>query len=363
MRICRSVARAADRHRLLAGEAGRVLEHVGQRPLQLVGVRVQRRAARGRAGGRSPRRARERSPCAAPDHLVHADPVLARLNPPGLEPAEVEQVVHQAREPPALGGDHGGELAPLLLRQRLRAQPARGGRDRRERRAQVVRDRPQERRLHHVRAPQRLRLDHLRLELLAPAHGGHERLEARNHAVLERVEHLALGGRGHEHGPDAAARHDQRKRAPALVAVRPARARSTPRAGRRRGDALAGRPERVLHALLRRAAGAPARRTGPPRGCGARPPPPGTRAAPASVLVTTAATRNTASAEPVLALGDREAAGGRYVEEVERQGAEHAPWRVPSRGPSSSTPAAPRACRPRRWRAPARSPGARRSRR
>ena len=277
--------------------------------------------------------------------------------PPGLEPAEVEQVVHQARQPRALGGDHGGELAPLLLGQRLRAQPARGGGDRGQRRAEVVRDRPQERRLHHVRAPQCLRLDHLRLELLAPPHGGHERLQARNHAVLERVEHLAARcSRGTSTVPMRPPVDDQRQRAPALVAVRP----SELDRHRGRSKVLAMRwlavAERVLDARRRPAARAPARRRDRPRAGGARPPPRGCARRPARLLVTTAATRKTTERHPVLALGDREPARRRDVEEVEREGAQRRRWPTPATAPSSSTRAAPRAGRRRRWRAPARLP-------
>ena len=73
--ICLFAGPRADRHRLVAGEAGRVLQHVGQRPLELRGVGVDRAAAPGRAGGRSPPAGRGHGGDGRADHLVHADPV------------------------------------------------------------------------------------------------------------------------------------------------------------------------------------------------------------------------------------------------------------------------------------------------
>ena len=69
------------RHRLLPGEAGGVLQHVGEGALQLLGVGVHRGSsgsnsrveARGGRGHGSDRGA---------DHLVHADPVLRAAPPP-----------------------------------------------------------------------------------------------------------------------------------------------------------------------------------------------------------------------------------------------------------------------------------------
>jgi hypothetical protein len=126
-----------------------------------------------------------------------------------------------SRESRALGVDHRDELAPLVVAEGWRAKAARRGGDRGEGRAQVVRDRTQQRRLHHVAAPERLRLDHLGLELAAAASGANERLESRHDTVLERVEHERVGPGRHQHGSDAASLDYQRQRPPARVRVHP----------------------------------------------------------------------------------------------------------------------------------------------
>ena len=183
----------AHGHRLLPGEARGVLQHVGEGPLELGGIGVH--AGRSGSSWRSkpPRRAPGTVATAA--RITSSTPIqsCARLHAAGLEPVRSSRL-STSRERRPLSPDHRGELGAAPRR---RGCPTPGppaaaviavSGERRswetERRSAVFTT---------FAAPQRLGLDHLRLELLPPARGGHQGLETRNHAVLERVEHLGLG--------------------------------------------------------------------------------------------------------------------------------------------------------------------------
>ena len=103
-------------------------------------------------------------------------------------------------------------------------------------------------RLDHVAAPQRLRLDHLRLELVAPACRDHERLERGDDAVLEGVEHHRVGVSRHQHRADPARRRRSAAARAGARRCRPRRARPTRRQAVRLRDPLADRPQRLLDA-------------------------------------------------------------------------------------------------------------------
>ena len=170
------------------------------------------RRRRAPAAGRDRARRRSRPPGAGTDSsaarhdLVERTPVGVRVGAARLEAREVEQVLDEPRQARALGLDHRDELAPLDFAQGRRVEPARRGRDRGERRAQVVRDRPQHRRLDHVAAAQGLRLDHLASSSLRRFGRPDERLERGHHAVLERVDTRLVGVPRHEHGARCARR-------------------------------------------------------------------------------------------------------------------------------------------------------------
>ena len=125
-------------------------------------------------------------------------------------------------------------------------RPPAAVRDRRERGAQVVGDGAQERGLDHVAAPQRLGLDHLILELAAPPSGAHQRLECRDHPILEGGEDLRIRARRHQHRADPAAPDDQRKRATAVIRVHPGQLHRHAGQVVRLGDPLGHGPERFL---------------------------------------------------------------------------------------------------------------------
>ena len=98
-----------------------------------------------------------------------------------------------------------------------------GGRDRGQRRAQVVRHRPQQRRLDRVASPQRLRLERLLLELLAVERDREQRREPRQEPPRD-----PLVGRSrsrHRDRPERAAR-------PRRAGRRPRRATGAARAER-----------------------------------------------------------------------------------------------------------------------------------
>jgi hypothetical protein len=91
-----------------------------------------------------------------------------------------------------------------------------------------------------------LGFDHLRLELVPLADGTDEGLEPRDDPVLQHVQHCAVGSRRDQHRADSASADDQRKRAPALVAVDPGELDRHRRQVEGGCDSLPDRPERFF---------------------------------------------------------------------------------------------------------------------
>ena len=156
--------------------------------------------------------------------------------------------------------------------------------------------------LHHVRAAQCLRLDHLRLELLAP--------RARRPRASPGPEPRdpgarrgpRLGAGGHEHRADAAARPRSAAARAGAGSLSAQRARSPP-TGRSKVWAMRWLAARSESSTLdaARAARAPARRTDRPRAGGARPLPPGRARRPRALLVTGGRDEEDHERHPVLA--------------------------------------------------------------
>ena len=195
-------------------------------------------------------------------HLLDRAPVAARLGRARLQPRELEQLVDQAREPRALGSHAGRELAPLLVARGRRGERLGRRDDRRQRRAQVVRDRAQHGGLDLVRAAQRARLDDLARERVArerrrraaPRAPGARRRPPRRAASWGRAACRGARRRARAGAPPSARRR------------RPPRARAGTTAGRRRARSAA-RPARARRrGRARRAARGPARPRGRPRG-------------------------------------------------------------------------------------------------
>ena len=166
------------RARTNTDQAGRVahsvLQQVGEGALELHGVGLDQRQIRiepelraGSLGG------------GADDLLERGSSRAAASTVPACRRERSSSFSNEPGEAGALGGDRGRELAPVLVREIRGAERLARGHHRRQRRAQVVRDRTQDRGLELVRAPQRGRLvDHLARELLAIERRGQQRAEA-----------------------------------------------------------------------------------------------------------------------------------------------------------------------------------------
>ena len=125
------------------------------------------------------------------DDLVDRPELALRIRGAGLEPREIEQVAHHPVEASGLDHDRVDEGRPVaLVELELRIGETSGsGRDRGQRRSQVVGDRPEHVRLDRIASPQRLGLECLSLELLAIDRDGEERRQCRE----EPPHHLAVG--------------------------------------------------------------------------------------------------------------------------------------------------------------------------
>ena len=120
-------------------------------------------------------------------HEVVEPPHLRlRLGAPRLEPREVEQVADEAAQAVGVDGDRVEQLGPVGITQLelVVAQRTDRGRDARQRRAQVVGDRAQERSLDEVAAAQRLGLERVPLEPAPVERDGKQRSERRQEAAL-----------------------------------------------------------------------------------------------------------------------------------------------------------------------------------
>ena len=225
----------------------------------------------------------------------------------------VEQVVDQARQALGLAADVTDQLAALALGDRRRVERSDRGQDRRQRRAQVVRDGPQQGGLEVVGAAQGARLDDLAQQRVALDGGAEDRLERRHHALAQALDDVRRQAGRDEQGADVEGQRD-----PSLVAADGAQLD-----GRRRelegvGEALGDRRQGVGEA---RAAQQQARHLG--RQVGLLAALLGLAGAHAGALGQRAGHQRgdeeDAERDPVLALGDREAARRRDVEEVEGQ--------------------------------------------
>ena len=103
----------AHRHRLVVAVAQRVLDQVRERAPQLAGVGAHQRQVGARSTA-APRSRRAGVLDRGADHLLERAPVLARLGGARLQPREVEQLVDEPRQPPALVRDRVGQLEPVL---------------------------------------------------------------------------------------------------------------------------------------------------------------------------------------------------------------------------------------------------------
>ena len=139
----------------------RVVEEVRKHALDLGGVDLDRRSL-GADLQPDPSGLRAETRERLADELVHMPELAMRLGRPGFKAREVEELLDEPIKTRRLALDRLGEPEPVL---RLQHQPGTRervgrGEDRGERRAQVVGDRPQERRLQRVAAAQRLGLEH-----------------------------------------------------------------------------------------------------------------------------------------------------------------------------------------------------------
>ncbi len=239
-----------DRHRLVAGVADRVLDHVRERPLELGRVGLEQRQVgldrdvERRRGRRSTLRDR------GLDQLLGRGPVGARVQLAGLQAREVEQVVDQAREP---ARTRSRSPRPALRAPRRRASassspPAAAviavSGERRscetERRSAVLTT--FERRSACVSITCASRPSRRRAAV-------EQRLEARDHPPLELLDHLRVGAARDRHRAGALAVDDDRQRPAALVAVAPAGLDLDPGQVERLRDPLSDDAQRVVEAL------------------------------------------------------------------------------------------------------------------
>ena len=278
--------------------------------------------------------------------------VLLGLRGARLQARQVEQVADEVVEP--VGGGEDRLAAARRGRRRRSSRSARAsapgrGRDRHQRRAQVVADRAQQRRLHRVGAPQRLGLERLALELLAVDRDARAATPAPAAAGAGRPRRAARPLEAGSSRPPAArdqrgtrrprrAEHDPRRRRPASARAASAEMRSSspldrPVLEQRAGDL----------GEQRRLARPPAR----PRG---------------QLADDDRDDDEHREREPVLRVGERERVHRLEEEPVEREHARDRDRRPRTRAPRAPRPAAPRTRTASRGSAPGRTGAAPRSR-
>ena len=163
--------------------------------------------------------------------LVERPDLRLRLGAARLEAREVEQVADEPGEPLGVDGDRVEELAAVLVGEdeRLAAQRADRRRDPGQRRAEVVRDGAEQRRLDEVAAAQRLGLERLLLEAAAVERHGEQRGQRRQEPVPHAEVRVRVGR--HVERADTAAldlERDRRVRAAARRRPSSTSARSIP---------------------------------------------------------------------------------------------------------------------------------------
>ena len=107
---------------------------------------------------------------------------------PGLQPREVEQLVDEPGQAARLLTDALAKLLALPGAEPRGANRGAGRDDRGQRRAQVVRDGSQQRRLDRVRVAQGPRLHDLGLQGVAIEGGGQQRLERRHDSIAQALQ-------------------------------------------------------------------------------------------------------------------------------------------------------------------------------
>ena len=316
-----------------------VLQQVGERALELRGVGADRRQVgvdRDLEGVARKVEVVDRGP----DDLLDRAPLRVGLGGVGFQAREVEQVVDQAREPARLDADGLGELAPLRVGQARRAQRLGAGQDRGQRRAEIVRDRAQERGLDHVAAPQGGGLHDLGLQRVAFQRGRQQRLQRRRDADLHAPQHGLGRARGQHERADLARALTQREDDAALGRVDRAQLDRRAAQPKRLRDPCTDGRERLLEPPA--AAQQQARHLR--RQVGLLPALVGLELALARDLREPARPRRREEedreADPVLPRRDREAPGRRDVEEVERERAQRPRSRAPATRPRRSPPRA-----------------------
>ena len=126
------------------------------------------------------------APQRAADRIRQIDRAGAQPQRPGLQPRHVQQVADEAIEPLRLVLDVADQIAPRRCIERL-AEAGRGAQDRRQRRAQIVRDRGQQRRAQPVGLGHQARAIHI----LDQVHA----LDRQRRLVGQRIEQPVLIGR------------------------------------------------------------------------------------------------------------------------------------------------------------------------
>ena len=213
--------RAPGRRRASAAAAAGPRPH-GDRPVSAVAQRVLDAGSRRRAAAASRRRgsaaARGRSPAAparrpadvlhrGAHDLVQRAPVLARLG--AARPAAARGRAAGRRAAPAAGSRWRSPRPSSSCSSASSAGDAErlgGGEDRRQRRAQVVRYRPQHRGLDLVAAPQRAGLHHLARQRLALERRREQRLERRHDPLARDARRRSGHDQPAERSPRDAAR-------------------------------------------------------------------------------------------------------------------------------------------------------------
>ena len=142
----------------VGGELHGVFEQVGEHALELGDVGADQR----QVGGEVQLDPMRPEPLldllrGAAHRVGEIGPVRARVDRAGLDPRQVEQVVDHPGEASGLGLDRLEEPVVVVGREAFLAESARGGGDRRQRRAEIVGDRVEQRGLRRIGTPGRLR--------------------------------------------------------------------------------------------------------------------------------------------------------------------------------------------------------------
>ena len=377
-----AMERLEDVRQQLGRDAGPAIDHADHQPAAGHARAELDRDGRRRSAARSRCRfANTRSSCAASARTSGRSAVERDLHGHGrgrrgrAPPRRTSSIEHQSRRgsaSPACSRERSSSLSisrdsrsasstttapsssPLGRLDRRRADRVAGGEDRRQRRAQVVRDGAQQRGLDHVRAPQGLRLDDLRLQPrrapaprpAAPRSAGATR--SRRRAVD--LGRQAVGQRATSAPRPSATSASLRGSSTIVANGRPSAEASRAEAT---GSASATLGLAEQHA---RELGGEVGLLAPPLGLD--------RAAARERRHEGRGERGGEEHEdrdPVLRRGDRQPARRRQMEEVPRHGAPHRGREARATAPTASRPAARRGGRARPSRPPGRPPATGRS--